>query len=376
MKNLRIAYVTTYDASDINSWSGLAYYIAQTLDKYVGEVEYIGCLKIKKFIRHYVKKKIYRSIYGKNYYPERTEEMGRWYSRQIENKIKNKNYDLIFSPGVISIAYLNVDIPVAFWADATFSAMIDYYFTDMCKQTIADGNRMEKTALDKCMLAVYSSNWAADSALKDYHANPAKIKVIPFGANIKNIPLRNEIGKSLSKPLQLLYVAKDWERKGGDLVFQTLVTLHEMGIDSQLTVVGCVPPKIFKHFNLVVYPFLDKNDDSDSKKLNTLYRNAHFFILPSRKECFGVVVSEANAFGVPVLATQTGGLPTVVKNGVNGFLLPLEARGTDYAIKIKEVISNERFYLNLRRSSRRCYDEILNWDVAGKHLRDAIYQGI
>ncbi len=51
-------------------------------------------------------------------------------------------------------------------------------------------------------------------------------------------------------------------------------------------------------------------------------RNAHLFILPSLKETQGVALQEAQATGLPVIASNTGGIPEGVLDGVTGVLIP------------------------------------------------------
>ncbi|MBF0236259.1 MAG: glycosyltransferase family 4 protein [SAR324 cluster bacterium] len=47
-------------------------------------------------------------------------------------------------------------------------------------------------------------------------------------------------------------------------------------------------------------------------------------IVPSRSEGFGLVAAEALAVGTPVIASNTGGLPEIVENSENGFLIPVD----------------------------------------------------
>lgn len=53
-----------------------------------------------------------------------------------------------------------------------------------------------------------------------------------------------------------------------------------------------------------------------------VYQHASLLVLPSRNESFGMVAVEAAACGVPVMASQTGGIPSVIQDGETGTLLP------------------------------------------------------
>jgi L-malate glycosyltransferase len=64
--------------------------------------------------------------------------------------------------------------------------------------------------------------------------------------------------------------------------------------------------------------FLGKQDS-----VAELLACADLMLLPSRSESFGLVALEAMAAGVPVVASDTGGLPEVIDSGVTGYLAPV-----------------------------------------------------
>jgi glycosyltransferase involved in cell wall biosynthesis len=64
-----------------------------------------------------------------------------------------------------------------------------------------------------------------------------------------------------------------------------------------------------------------------------LFRGARGFVLSSRHEPQGLVVIEAMAAGVPVLATRVGGVPETVDDGVNGLLTDVDAGSMAAALR-------------------------------------------
>ena len=113
----------------------------------------------------------------------------------------------------------------------------------------------------------------------------------------------------------------NWERKGGDIAYETLLKLEEMGIQAELIVCGSMPPPGIAHERMTVIPYLDKNDERQAREIEELYTMSDFLILPTRADCAPNVFKEANAFGLPVITTDTGGVADVVRDGENGLLV-------------------------------------------------------
>jgi N-acetyl-alpha-D-glucosaminyl L-malate synthase BshA len=90
----------------------------------------------------------------------------------------------------------------------------------------------------------------------------------------------------------------------------------------------------------------------EQAEVEEILRLADILLLPSQTESFGLVALEANAAGVPVIASRVGGLPEVIQDGQTGFLLPLgdvEAM-SEAALKI---LNNPELRDRMRQAARR-----------------------
>ncbi|MDQ6659833.1 MAG: glycosyltransferase family 4 protein [Chloroflexota bacterium] len=298
------------------------------------------------------------------------------YGKVAAKRLAGRSFDVIVTvAGSPEIAFLKTDIPMVLIEDATFAILQNYYpqYTDLLKLSIHQTNTTEALAIQKANLAIYSSEWAARSAVEMYHADAHKVHVVPYGANFENPPSKETVqARKKSGQCRLLFLAVSWERKGGAIAFETLLKLEEMGISAELIVCGCVPPKEFTHQRMKVIPFLDKNDEKQREELNKLFLRSDFLLLPTRGDCTPIVFCEASAFGLPVITTNTGGVSGVITDGENGFMLPFEARGLEYAKVIAEMYQNEQRYAELVKSSRAAFDDKLNWDAWGTTMKRLI----
>ena len=109
-------------------------------------------------------------------------------------------------------------------------------------------------------------------------------------------------------------------------------------------------------------------------QLHKIFLETDLLLLPTRAECAGVVFSEASAYAIPSITTDTGGVTTYIKNGINGFALPFQAGPGTYAEKIGHLLADKQSFHNLKLSSRKYYEENLNWDNWGKRFTEIAQQ--
>jgi glycosyltransferase involved in cell wall biosynthesis len=311
--------------------------------------------------------KLTRLLFNKEYNTKHTILLSLYFARKLRQKMKGQHYDCILAPAASTdLAFLKLDAPLIYFSDATFRLIVDAYVWEYGKIagfSRREGDYIERKALRKSDAYILASEWAAKSAINDYGVPKDKIVIMPLCANIDYVPPREMIfNKEQNEELTLLYLAVEWGRKGGDIAFEALQELHQQGIRAKLIVCGCIPPPEVQHPFLEVIPFLNKNKKEDYDKFVSLLSSVHFLILPTRADCSLIVAGEANSYGVPAITTKVGGVPDVVKDGVNGYCLPYEARGDAYASVIKKVFFDKAAYHNLIEGSRERYEQRLNWD--------------
>lgn len=369
----KIAYITLVDPGTRHSWSGTNYYLLQTLKKYVGDVDALG--PAEPFFASFVCKTLNflsLKIFGKRIDYRHGRMYAKACSALFQKKLAQKKYDLIVCPGnIASISYLQTQAPIVAVGDRSVLSSLNYHpiFSKLWKFSEQASAETEARALKNCALAIYPSAWAANSVINGYHIDKNKVAVIPFGANMDVYPPAELIAKKKKNAVcHLLFVGVNWELKGGPVAADCLRELMQMGIDAKLTVVGCKVPEEYRSDKIVNYEFLNKNKPGEADKFKELFLQSDIFILPTRIDAYGLVFCEASAYGVPSLGTNTGGVAGALHDGVNGYLLPEGATGKEYAKKAAELFSDEVVYQQMSRSSRKLFEEKLNWDAFGNSL--------
>lgn len=374
---MNIAYASQFAADSVHSWSGLIYHIRRALIDAGCTVETIDSLKEHGRISGRLLELGYKHLARENYNRYRRPIALEGFARQVEAALNNKEVDAILSPSCFPLAGLKPGSPAVLWSDATFAGLVDFYpyTTNLSKRALREGHACEQRMLDRCSLAIFSSDWAARTALENYEVNTEKVKVVPYGANVEKESTLEQVMANLEKRAQesceLLFMGVEWERKGGQIAVETAQELNRRGLPTKLHIVGCDVPGAAPDF-VIQHGFVSKKTPEGREKLDALLSNSHFLILPSRAECCALVLAEASSYGLPSLAADVGGVSTIVKTDLTGQLLPLAARGEAYAEKVIQLMNDPEAYRKQALAAHAHYHERLNWRVAGNTVVELI----
>jgi glycosyltransferase involved in cell wall biosynthesis len=157
------------------------------------------------------------------------------------------------------------------------------------------------------------SQWAKQGLVDDYAVPAEKITVIPPGVNSADWA-RPRPDLPHDRPVKILFVGGDLERKGGLLLLEAFRALRPLGVELHLVTQRGLPqePGLFVHTQM----------RPNSAALKQLYHDSDIFCLPTYGDCLPMVLSEAGAAGLPAVATRVAGIPEIVRDGTTGFLVP------------------------------------------------------
>jgi len=366
---MKIAFTTVFDPKNVQNWSGTPFYMSNAFEQ-VADVEYISNLKNKTPLAYKFKKSLKRIFTGKRESLRFNFKVAENYSKQVAKRLANSDCDAIISPLINPITHLDSPKPIVLWTDALNASLLGFYPSSdsITSRFIEDANDLTLECIARSRLLIFSSDWAAQSAIATFGINNNKVKVVPFGANINESPQQDEITKNISTKnrdtVKLLFLGIDWYRKGGDIVFAVANELHARGQKVELNFVGCLPPNdVDIPAYVKCHGFVSKAQPEGYKLLQTLLRKSHFLFLPSRAEAYGIAFCEASAYGLPSLTSFVGGIPTVVKDNINGMKFALDSPVANYCDYIINLMQNYNEYEKLALSSFNEFQTRLNWNV-------------
>jgi glycosyltransferase involved in cell wall biosynthesis len=158
------------------------------------------------------------------------------------------------------------------------------------------------------------SRWARNSLIDDYGIEPETVMVVYPGVDPTQWRPQPRSASDRQRP-RLLFVGGDFARKGGPMLLE--IFREALADRCELDIVtrdASIPPQK----SLRVHPWGGTNNG----ELRQLFADADLFVLPTLADTNALVVLEAMASGLPVVATNLAAIPEEVEHGVSGLLVP------------------------------------------------------
>jgi glycosyltransferase involved in cell wall biosynthesis len=193
------------------------------------------------------------------------------------------------------------------------------------------------------------------------------VDTVQFHPRFKSAEMRSRLTQGHPEEILFLYVG----RLSAEKEIQQILPVLEAIPNSRLALVGNGPyrqelEKIFADTKTNFVGYL-RGDD-----LAAAFASSDAFLFPSRTETLGLVLLEAMAAGCPVVAANSGGIPDIVTNGINGYLFePNDSNGLTLATQ--NLLQNRNEYMCIEA---RLEAEKWSWDAATRQLQNYYEQTI
>jgi glycosyltransferase involved in cell wall biosynthesis len=249
--------------------------------------------------------------------------------------------------------------------------------------------RILVSAHDRLVLPLYLPQFSSIIATSKLYAETShileahkdRVVVIPNGVDTQrfnpDIPgeeIRHRIGVDRGKIVLFVGALTQWHRyKGLDILMHALALLKKDAVRPHLLIVGGGELKT-EYQNLAdrlgIFDHVKFAGDVANEELPEYYAASDILVLPSkdRSEGFGLVLLEANAVGKPVIGTRVGGIPSVIRDGYNGLLVPPN-RPEELAHAIKRVLTDDRMRNQMGKNGR-AFAEQHDWAIVAEQTEN------
>ena len=378
---MRIAFATISDLRDVRRGSGTFYHLAEEIEQQGHKVFRLGPFDLDAPLFSRVVNGLHRRL--RKRHPLFLDPCaGARTCLQVARRLHGIDYDLFLTNDMAFGAFTPTTRPVVIYTDVMIKP--DYSEAHLPGCRLGNMSPLSlwlsrytiRAALNRADLCVFPTEWSAQAA-RSYCGQADKIKVIPFGANVadpgREIANERTWGKLRAKGwFDLLFVGKDWVRKGGGIAVEAVGRLNASGLNARLHVVGAQVPGAVPPEQVLQHGLLDKSKPEDQGSLKRLFTEADAFILPSSSEGYVISVLEAAAFGLPTLAYDADGVRNAVVAGRTGLLFPLGSPAEVFAAAVRSWQSQPSAYEALARGAREHYETSANWPNTVRQLMPLI----
>lgn len=210
-----------------------------------------------------------------------------------------------------------------------------------------------------------------------------KIQILPQGTELGAFPFR-ERHIDPAQNIILLTVGRLSVEKGHRIAIEAIAHLADEFPALEYHIIGEGPEETALSAlvkNLGLERRVKLFGKKAGKEFYEAYAAAHIFVLPSidtgdgfHVETQGVVLQEAQAAGIPVIASRTGGIPEIVQDGVTGLLFK-ERDSLELAERIRQLTRDAASYRRLALDGRKDVEQRFSMSVIGKKLLST-YRGL
>lgn len=209
-------------------------------------------------------------------------------------------------------------------------------------------NIIQKTISKVDLIITLSQSW------KEYFENEFDCKRVEVIPNIINQPTVNKAKvDSKNEKVKFLFLGNISHNKGIFDLINLIISKKEsfnnkfellIGGDGEINQLNNLI-RINELYNVVKFIGWISGEEK-----NTIFNQTDVFILPSYNEGVPISILEAMSYGIPIISTTVGGIPEIITNGENGFLITPGSQEEIYH-SIQTLIQSEKLRISMGQNN-------------------------
>lgn len=242
---------------------------------------------------------------------------------------------------------------------------------------LSQADHSERAVLSAADAVVTTSEWGRDRMIELYALPAERLHVAHPGVQ----PAEPAAGTTDGG--QLLTVAAVIPGKGHDLLIDALARIPELpwrwvcvgSLDRDPAFAAALRQRAHEHDLAERVVFAGAKTGAD---LDRFYADADLMVLASRGETYGMVVTEALARGLPVIATEVGGVPEAMGHGGDGTWPGLLVAAEDapaLSEALRSWLTDENLRARLREAARERRGSLQGWPATAA-VMDGVLTGL
>lgn len=175
----------------------------------------------------------------------------------------------------------------------------------------------------KNLTVVAPSKWLYNLAKESYLFDGIDVRYIPYSVNQETFFSKNvlDLRNSYCGTKQTILFSCSWlqdPRKGFDDLYKAMYKIKNKLHNVVLLVagIGVIPKELSDIIEVKYFGEVHSRDE-----MNNLYNMSDFFVMPTKMDNLPNAILEALATATPVIAYSTGGVPDMIQDQINGFLV-------------------------------------------------------
>ena len=263
--------------------------------------------------------------------------------------------------------------PYIAWSDCTFRDYIDiFHRRDQFRPDDLERiERAEAAWLKNARRVLFTSNWAAERAVRHYALEACRIGSVGIFGEIE-MPARD----AYAGGKEFAFISTNFAAKGGRIVLSAFREVRKRHSDAGLIIVGDQPADLAAESGVSYAGFLRKEVPDQHQQLQQILGRVRAVVHPTGSDISPLLIIEAGYLGCPVISSRKFGIPELVDDERTGLLLDDPSQASTVASAMCWMLEHTDKYQQMREAAWAKAHELHSKRQFEQRLLSCVREGI